>query len=421
MRVEKRTYSNGTEYYSIVYYDGQKKVRLKQSEHPSFQSYQEAKSWADAKTAQHDCLKARAQRRLEWKTQYYNFDELSEEYIKSCKKSQPNSWKNTQIYLYHYIFDFFLNYKKENNPNNWSLYFEDFKDWLEEEALTLKKPQRVISYSTKNHCIKTLNTFLDFLLKRGKADPTSVYKLSGFAKSKLGSRDADALIAPEEFQLIYTRLCNINELVAVFYQTAYFTGMRFNEIFGLSMNDLYPGKILDEVLHKALEKAGIEYFGYIVLESQPKLKTRVRNEDGSIDRKPLKSKKVIHEKYNRIIPIINKDLYNNLVKLYKEQEKLYQNRLYGSQMKDYMLFDNLSTSAPPRALDDAYKGLAYERKSFHSCRHTRATELVGQTMTYILARYWLGHSRQETTDRYTHIFQQSVRRARSSQKDLTFI
>lgn len=421
MRAERRTYSNGEDYFSIVYYDGKKKVRLKQTEHPKFETFEEAQEWAKAKAASYDCLKARAMKRLEWKSKYYNFKELIDEYESWCKKAQKNSWKNTLFYLQNYVIHYFLDVVKENNPNNWPTYFEKFKNWLEEDAKTTRKPIRNISYSSKNHCIKSLNTFLSFLVRNGKADPANIYKITGFGRSTMNYRDADSLIPRKEFDHIYKRMLELDEQSAIFYQTCYFTGMRFNEVFGLSIDDLFPGEIEDNVLNKILDQHDIEYYGYIVLQDQPFDKARKRNDDGSIDRKPLKSKKAISEKNNRIIPITDKDLYNNLVKLYKKQKELQKKRVYGLKAKNYVLFDDLNVSMPKRFLESAYSLSGYKYKTFHCCRHTRATELVGLTQNFILAKYWLGHSRQETTERYTHIFQQSNRQAKNKEKLIDFI
>jgi integrase len=421
MRAEERKRANGALYYSFIYFDGHKKIRLKQSDHPKFDNLGDAQKWALAKTAEHDSLKARALKRLEWKNKYYQFNELADDYIEYCKKSQPNSWTNTRFYLHHYVLPFFLNIKDANNPNSWTLYFEEFKDWLEDCAVTIKQPQEIIAYSSKNHCIKTLNTFLSYLLKKNLVNPSNIHKLSGFAKHKLNTREADDLISFEEYQSIYNNLLEINESVAILYQTAYYTGMRFNEIYGLSMDSLFIGDIDDLVLSKALSDHQIEYFGYIILTDQPANKSRKRQSNGTIKRKPLKSQKKISEKNSRIIPITSKDHFNNLVKLYKTQDGNYQNRKYGSDRKNYVLFDNLSPSECNRSLRLVYEKSKYIYKSYHCCRHTRCTELVGLTRDFVLTKYWLGHSRQETTLRYTHIYQQSVREAIKKKQQIDFI
>lgn len=159
MRAELRKLSTGEEYYSFVYYDGEKRIRLKKSSHPHFTNREAAEEWAKSQEAIHESAKARIIKRLQWKTQYYKFSKISDDYIENCKKVQPNSWKNTAFYLEHYVLPFFLEVKKSNNPNNWSIHFEEFRDWLEDNAETVTTPKKLIAYSTKNHCIKTLNTF----------------------------------------------------------------------------------------------------------------------------------------------------------------------------------------------------------------------------------------------------------------------
>ncbi len=421
MNVEKRKRAGGKISYSFVYWDDGKRIRLKKSEHPEFDNYEDALSWAKSKEAEFDSMKARALRRLEWRKKYYDFSILAKEYIQSCKKTQVNSWRNTEFYLYNYVIPFFLNTKSCNNPNSWSLYYEEFKNYLEDDALTVQAPQRSISYSSKNHCIKILNTFSSWMVRSNNIDPGNVHKVSSFGKHKLNTRNADHLISQEEFKAVIKELVEINPKVATLFQLAFFSGMRFSEMYGLSLNSLYLGKIEDGVLSKALEQHQIEYFGYIVLESQPATKTRKREADGSIKRKPLKSRKKICEEYNRIVPLIDKDLFNSLVGLYKEQQELHQSSIFGPDRKSYVLFDGLSTSECSRSLRLAYEKTKYTHKSYHCCRHTRCTELVGTTRDFVLARYWLGHTREEVTQRYTHIFQQSVREVRMKEQVIDFI
>jgi integrase len=123
----------------------------------------------------------------------------------------------------------------------------------------------------------------------------------------------------------------------------------------------------------------------------------------------------------RIIPIIDKELFNSLASRYKDQEKLLEKKKFGPNPKNYLLFDNLTTTEASVALRAAYAKTKFKPKSYHCCRHTRCTELVGQTRDFVLARYWLGHSRQETTLRYTHIYQQSVRQVRKNKQKIEFL
>lgn len=121
------------------------------------------------------------------------------------------------------------------------------------------------------------------------------------------------------------------------------------------------------------------------------------------------------------MPIISRELFNNLVRLYKIQEEKYQKRIYGSDRKNYVLFEDLTHSETVVDLRNAYAKTKYSQKSYHCCRHTRCTELAGKTRDFVLARYWLGHARQETTLKYTHIYQQSANTARKKQQRIEFV
>lgn len=301
------------------------------------------------------------------------------------------------------------------------MFFDEFLTWLEEKAMTVREPRRIIAYSSKNHCVRVLNTFMTFLVKTNRVNPNNLRKIPGWGSDKLNGRNADSLISEEEFKTIYGILQETNRTVAVFFQTAFYTAMRFNEVYGISLDDLFIGELDDSVMKPALKQHGIETFGYIVLESQPKSKTNERRSDGTILRKPLKGKKKIDEKFNRIVPIIDKDLFNNLVKLYKQQEELFKKRVYGSDPKNYILFDGLTNTEANLGLRQAYEKTKFKPKSYHCCRHTRCTDLVGKTRDFVLARYWLGHARQETTWRYTHIYQQSSRIVKKKNQKIEFI
>lgn len=122
-----------------------------------------------------------------------------------------------------------------------------------------------------------------------------------------------------------------------------------------------------------------------------------------------------------LFQLLSKELFNKLVKLYKIQEEKFKNKVYGAERKNYVLFEELTHSETVVALRDAYAKTKYFQKSYHCCRHTRCTELVGKTRDFVLARYWLGHARLETTLRYTHIYQQSANTARKKSQKIELI
>lgn len=110
-----------------------------------------------------------------------------------------------------------------------------------------------------------------------------------------------------------------------------------------------------------------------------------------------------------------------MVRLYKIQEEKFKKKVYGSNRKDYVLFEDLTHSETVVDLRAAYSKTKFTQKSYHCCRHTRCTELVGKTRDFVLARYWLGHARQETTLKYTHIYQQSANTARKKIQKIEFV
>ncbi len=134
---------------------------------------------------------------------------------------------------------------------------------------------------------------------------------------------------------------------AAYYRFGYFTGMRFNEMWGLSLDDIYDGKIHDENFQQRLEEHGLgEYPGYVVLESQPALsKASLRqNGTGKILRKPLKGRKSIEERFARTIVILDRQLWEDLKVLYNEKLAQYHRRKWGPDLRDYALFDKVHRS-----------------------------------------------------------------------------
>ena len=63
-----------------------------------------------------------------------------------------------------------------------------------------------------------------------------------------------------------------------------------------------------------------------------------RNKDGSVDRKPLKTKPKIDPKYFRYIPIYDKGVFDILVKYAKLLGRDYKAGKYGTNLQNYMPF-----------------------------------------------------------------------------------
>ena len=399
---EKKTKSGS--YYSFTYYDKSgRRIRLKKSQHPHFTNREEAEEWAKSQRAYEASVKAKAEQRLAWKNKYYEFKSLSEKYEKFQKKQAPNSWKNNMLYLEHYVLPYFLDMKKANNANFWHLSMNEFIEWLEDEAETIKAPRRKISYSTANHIIRTLNTFLTFLEKNKLISPESNVTCEAFGKDKLNYKGYEDVLEPKEFGLIHSKLSSINPDAADFFYVLYHTGMRFNELFSLPMTALMSGELTGPV-HDELQLHKIKYYGYLILESQCDSKSRVRNEDGSLTRKPLKTRKTIHAKNNRTIPIMDKECWNILARRFKAQKEAFMKKQFGIDKINYIIFDELKYNEAVRDLREAFESCNLAPKPYHNCRHSYATFLVGKTRSVFLARTILGH-KSEVFDRYNHIYE----------------
>ena len=419
MWIEKRQTKDGY-YYSFTYLDEKtgKRIRMPKGSYPHFTDLKEAEAWAKSQVAFRESMKAKIAQRLAWKSKYYDFENLINRYADHQKKSAPNSWQNNVTYLKYYTILFFLEKKKASNVNDWQFLMQEYRDWLEDEALTMKSRKK-LSYSTKNHAIGALNTFISFLKTYGLINPECVKVCETFPKSKLNEKEYDDVVEEPEFRKVYGDLIKIDAATADFYYVLYHTGMRFNELFSLPITGLYPG-IVSGPVHDELVAHSISYFGYIVLESQGEDKRRHRENDGSIKRKPLKGRLKIHEKNNRIVPIMDKDCWNILVRRFRGQEAEFERKTFGTSKENYMFFEDVEPSKAKRSLDTVYRTLKIEQKPFHNLRHSFATLLVGRTRSYFLARTVLGH-KSTIFEKYIHIFEKISRKAKQKAQSINFV
>lgn len=407
MRFEKKLLKEGGFKYSFVYYCPIKKTNLRLRDDEIIERFgklpKDDKEAEDAKRILSMSVEVRKldySRLQDWKNKFLDFSPLVDEFkTKWMPKRAPNSHKNTLFYLENYVLYWFLGLHKLNNPLLWPDSYIDFKEWLRDEAtLTLNKNQK-ISNAAKNNCIKALNNFIKFL--KEKKVVKNMEHITSIDKNRKLKRTIDDVVLPAEFEHIYGQLLIINEEVAHYYRVLYFTGLRSNEAFGLSLDDFLPGR--PEGITDNFEDYGYTCFGYIVLESQP-MEYPVRNENTKIVvRKPLKSKYDISPENSRTIPIIDKETFNVLASCFNREAAKFDNQKYGSNKKDYLFFNNITKQKVRVALAEAYKQLGLVPKSPHCLRHSRATLLAGETKNFLLIQQWLGHSRQETTAQYIHL------------------
>lgn len=410
MYVDERKNKNGTITYRITFIDEEgKRRRLSPKKHPKFTTRAQADSWVKTQAAYQEAQRARMEKKYEWRNKFYDFQKLESDFVKWHKKRAPNSYTSTKLYL-TYVFDFFLNKKQSGNVNQWNLWHQEFRDWLEEEAKGSKKGGDKLSYSTLNHVIRTFNNFQEFLIAYNHMDPEARLVCECFPQHLVGKRSWEDVITEEEFDATHERLQDDDADTADFFYVAYWTGMRFSELRGLPMAYLYGGQ-LEGPIAEELKKHGIKHYGYIVLESQLAGKAIERIDGHKVDRKPLKGKRTISPENARTIPILDKECWNILARRYKAQDMLIKKQTFGADKANYLLFDGLSMSQLNRSLKAAQEAVGLNPKSYHCCRHSRATYLVGETRSFFLGKAMLGH-KSDVHEDYIHIFEMIALKAR---------
>lgn len=439
MAYTKKRDRKGNVYYSFLVYDSKtgKNVRLKKSDIQNkfgrdITTEEEALEVESSLKAEFDSARERFKRQLEWQEKYYNFKSLLDEYTKRQKRKSPYGYKNSVHYLKYYVLPYFLNIAENNNINNWHLSYRDFKDWLEDKACLIRDSSKKISYSSKNHAIKSLNTFMRHLKEEGIVN--QFHLCEAFDESKLNEKSIDDVISENESWIIYKRLKeqgHTNE--AEFFLMLYWTGMRFNEGLGVSLADIYKGEISRESLKNLLRRNLIFcvsdedipdnhlycYFGFFTLSSQPDnggSKSIVRDKNDQILRKPLKMKKAINERNTRIIPIICEELWKILCARAKRAYKRWKNNHHLSRNKsDYLLFENITQTTSMLRLKEAFEKSDLRYRSWHCCRHSRGTFLHGKTGDKELTMQWLGHASEKVHNKYIHTYEGLMREIKAKQ------
>ncbi len=396
--------------FSFIYYDTTlgKNVRLKSSEIPStIRSEIDAEEFCKKFDRKYDSLQRRLSEKMKWKTQFYKFEKTLERFQASRKEEAPNSWQADEYYFNYYILDFFLNQKGENNLNNWHFHFEDFRDYLSTvRPLKQKIGKKCLAYATRNSIIKSLNAFMRFMWRRREVE--AEYKCRYFSKSLIARKSLESVIPEDQQRIIYERLKDENQVAADMFWVALNTGLRLNELLGLSPADFYPGEPAYKPLLLSLKNWSLTPIGYLLLESQPS--------NSVVLRKPLKGKKIIGEQENRTVPIFDKPTFNILARLWNEQRARRAQGHHGESPNDYLLFEGLNKNIYSNALKKAESSL---RTKFtpHDTRHTYSTWLAEVSAgNFMLCKIVLGHSNLEVTLRYIHMQERMQRELRRNQQ-----
>ncbi|MFW7381459.1 MAG: hypothetical protein ACOH5I_21805 [Oligoflexus sp.] len=401
MYIDKRKDRSGQIYYSFSYIDPKtkKRVRVKKAKAPICRTLEEAEKWAE----QFSVRLKRKNQLEDLQLTYPDFFKLLDKYMAWYRTQAPNSHSAALGYMQHYVLGFFLSLKKESDINNWYLLHQEFIDHLTNKAKT--RQGKRLANATINNVIKTYNTFIECMKRYNLIAPASMVKCPAVPKHKLNMRDLSDVISEAELTEVSQKL---PAPISEFFQVLWHTGMRFNELFTLPIDTLYKGNLPSASLHDELTRLGLEYFGYIRLESQGSLPRGRRDENGAVPRKPLKGFKTISPKNARLIPIFDKSIWNVFARRYLTEMQKLNDGVYTRNKSDYLFFDDLEWNKANLGLAAAYEGLDYKPKSYHCCRHSFVTRFVGQTKSFFLTRAITGHRSSEAFERYLHIFEQLV-------------
>ncbi len=423
MFIEKRTNRTSVT-FSVVYYgDDGKRRRLKQSEHPKFSSKEDGEAWCKAQEAIYATRKAAQEKKLSWRNTYYDFNDLLTLFTAYQKKQAPNSWEGNVGYLQNWIFPFFLNLQHMGNVNDWPSKFQEFRDWISSgDLLNRKGKKKELARHTQNNIIKTLNVFLTCLGEYGKIDEASVKKCKALPHDHDADITLDDIILPAERDLVYRTMLKLNPAAAEFFYVMWHTGMRFSELFGLTIvgqgdiPTLRKGHLKNLDLHNKWDKAGLNYRGWIYLDSQPENDVCKRGKDKSLKRKPLKWCPAINIKWARCIPIESEEVFKIMARRYLAAKARHEKRQFTALKIDYRYFEDLTWGEANLTLARAFEELGLQKKSYHKCRHSFATFFKHKTGTEVTMQV-TGHRKIETLAKYDHINELLAMQARDGEED----
>lgn len=384
----------------FVYYNPHKKKNVRVSSSDGWPdnilSLEDARKERARILAKIDVSLVEAKKRMDWLNKYQKFDKLYEHYENWIQRRAVNSWKTTTSHIRNHVLYWYLELNSINNPEMWPRHFNDFKDWLlSEEPIKVSKGK--LSKNSVNNIIKALNSFLSFLEREHHLGP--FVRCECVKVGKAERRGLEAIYSDDEIKVLVKKLSDVNPKFGLFFRLLCKTGMRANEALGLHIKSFainnFP--VEKKALFRRMSEAGIDIFGFILLRDQPQLDC-LYDKKGLVPRKPLKGRREIDPRYNRYIPLIDKDLTQELVKLREQARK--EDR---ATDEDRLLF-GFPYQHFYRSFYEIIRELKFKDKDVHSARHTFATWLTRKVEgDRSVSEDVLGHSSSEVNKRYVHL------------------
>jgi integrase/recombinase XerC/integrase/recombinase XerD len=252
--------------------------------------------------------------------------------------------------------------KSQNTISSYSFHLAKFKDFIFQRGLDFKlingkEAKEFRNYLSSlglasfsiNAILSAIKSFYDFLLDEG------LVKGNPFVSRKLRVKEPDkkpAFLTEEELKKVKSAMKLLPYHVRLAFETMLWTGLRVSEVVSLTSED--------------------------VIKEDGKLFLRVRSGKG---------------KKERIVPVINRSVAKELIKLSKQKGTSSLFGVTDGTLKDY-----------------AYKVKKASGVNFHThrLRHTFATRLLSQGIGLDVVQKVLGHSSINTTRRYTETLPEKI-------------
>lgn len=254
--------------------------RLPPSEHPRFESMEEAYEWRQKKEAYLQSEKARIIKIQNQNSKYPEVTCKVELFIEFKKNQKVKEFKTIHSYFNNYILNFYLNKLAVTNINSWSLNHDDFFKYLRNGSQT--KFKRPLSNETIRKIGFYLNEFYLFLYRKHLVDQPIPPFIVPEPEDNLKSleRESEKLAAIEDYFEVKNEYLNLADLkesekfdLVPPMKTIYINGgkrdkIRKGDILGalineakITANDIGNISVLDKQSYVAIKK---EFVGTVI-------------------------------------------------------------------------------------------------------------------------------------------------------------
>lgn len=393
----EKSKKTGLTSYNIRYRDINGSMRrLNHELYPRFKNKEEAQEWIRTESAHLAGLKAERERIKLNNQKYPRLTDKLNLFIE-YKKTKIKEHKTLESYFNNYIFNFYLNIKNITLFESWHLEHDELLVYLQ---TTKSKKGTPLSPETIRKICHYLNDFYGFLESKNLTSK----QLIKIEVKPTGDDNQRAMInaywTTEAFNLIMPQLSDESR---EFCTLLYHTGLRVNELMGLSRRDITMGQI--KQIHQLLVSYQVDYVGYITLKGQ------LDSSDGlNYTLKPFKSKTSLHSKYYRVIPISKETLDLIRDRLDRLNIPKFDPLINTEEESINLIFKGVNPTKVLRELQSVCRlNNLSDKTILHYFRHTYVTNmLIKCNDDFNLISKFTGHSSLRVMSRYSYFIELMV-------------